>query len=244
MGVGRPAALVRGPDRDPGGPARVLPARPGLPAPQPRRSVEQQKDELTLASALWILVGAAGVFIPLETALNTLWGVREHRPYWRNQLVGFLLTAACVSLAFVFVLLTAGLKQLVAGVEPRVLRAALSYGVLRGTALALAVVAIFLLFRHLPNRSVSGREVLPAAIAAGFVAEAVRYVVPAGAAAPRPREEPGAVPRLRELCPARLLRGLRPDGRCLRGRQGSRRGRRGVERGELKRADRRDTGRP
>ena len=139
-------------------------------------SVEQHKNELTLASALWILVGAAGVFIPLETALNTFWGVREHRPYWRNQLVGFLLTTACVALAFLFVLLTAGLEQLVAGVEPRMLRGALSYGVLRATALALAVVAIYLLFQYLPNRSVRGREVLPAAIAAGVVAEAVRYV--------------------------------------------------------------------
>ena len=139
-------------------------------------SIEQQRDELTLASAIWILVGAAGVFIPLETALNTLWGVQEHRPYWRNQLVGFLLTTAGVALAFLFVLLTAALEQLVGGVHPRLLQGALSYGVLRGTALVLAVVSIFLLYRYLPNRSVSAREVLPAALAAGIVAEAVRYV--------------------------------------------------------------------
>jgi YihY family inner membrane protein len=139
-------------------------------------SVEQHRNELSLASAIWIVVGAAGVFIPLETALNTLWGVREHRPYWRNQLVGFLLTTAGVALAFLFVLLTAALEHLVAGVQPRILESALSYGVLRGTALALAVVAIFLLYRYLPNRTTSAREVLPASIAAGVVVEAVRFV--------------------------------------------------------------------
>src|SRR5262245_12278957 len=47
-------------------------------------SVVQHGSELTLASVIWILMGAAGVFIPLETALNTLWGVTQHRPYWRN----------------------------------------------------------------------------------------------------------------------------------------------------------------
>jgi YihY family inner membrane protein len=139
-------------------------------------SVEQHRDELSLASAIWIVVGAAGVFIPLETALNALWGVREHRPYWRNQAVGFLLTAAGVALAFLFVLLTAALEHAAAGVQPRVLEAALSYGAMRGTALALTVVAIFLLYRYLPNRLVSAREVLPAAFAAGVVAEAVRFV--------------------------------------------------------------------
>jgi YihY family inner membrane protein len=139
-------------------------------------SVVQHRDELSFASAIWIVVGAAGIFVPLETALNTLWGVREHRPYWRNQLVGFLLTTAGVALAFLFVLLTAALEQLVSGVHPRMLENAVSYGVLRGTALALAIVAIFLLYRYLPNRSVTAREVLPAAIAAGVVAEAVRYV--------------------------------------------------------------------
>src|SRR6185436_19690160 len=48
-----------------------------------------------LDSILWILLGAAGVFIPLEAAFNRVWGFREHRPYWRNQLAGLLLTAAC-----------------------------------------------------------------------------------------------------------------------------------------------------
>jgi membrane protein len=140
-------------------------------------SVTQHGSELTLASAIWILMGAAGVFIPLEGALNTLWGVRQHRPYWRNQAVGFLLTTAGVLLAFVFVFVTAALVNLVLSLHlARLPERALSYAVLRGSALALSVAAIFLLYRYLPNHEVHSREVLPAALAAGVVAEAVRWV--------------------------------------------------------------------
>src|SRR4029453_12058724 len=140
-------------------------------------SIEQHRSELTLASALWIVIGAAGIFIPLETALNTLWGVRQHRPYWRNQVVGFLLTSAFVGLAFLFVLLTAALLNVVESLHLALLaERALSYAVLRATALALSVAAIFLLYLYLPNHAVSARQVLPAAIVAGVVAEAVRWI--------------------------------------------------------------------
>jgi uncharacterized BrkB/YihY/UPF0761 family membrane protein len=140
-------------------------------------SVGQYGSELTLAAAFWILLGAAGVFIPLETAFNQLWGTTEHRPYWRNQAVGFLLTSAGVVLAFLFVLVTAGFKILVADLQlaPLLERAA-SYAAMRLTALGLSVAAIFLLYRFLPNRRVRSREILPAAIGAGLVVEAVRWV--------------------------------------------------------------------
>jgi uncharacterized BrkB/YihY/UPF0761 family membrane protein len=140
-------------------------------------SVDQRGHELSLATAVWILVGAAGIFIPLETGLNTLWGAHEHRPYWRNQAVGLLLTSAGLALAFLFVLLTAGLKQLIGSLHlSPVLEGVSSYAALRVTALAVSVAVIFLIYRFLPNHPVESREVLPAAIAAGVVIEAVRWL--------------------------------------------------------------------
>jgi membrane protein len=140
-------------------------------------TVEQRGRELSVATALWILVGAAGIFVPLETALNALWGVREHRPYWKNQAVGFLLTIAGVGLAFVFVVLTAALHRAVESLDLSTFVAGLaSYLSLKTTALVVSVAAIFLLYRFLPNRRIASREVLPAAILAGLVAEAVRWV--------------------------------------------------------------------
>lgn len=140
-------------------------------------SVQQHGSELSLATAVWILVGAAGIFVPLETALNSLWGFKQHRPYWRNQAVGFLLTSAGVALAFVFVLVAAGFRNAIASLPlGTVLQGAASYAALRLTALAITVTAIFLLYRFLPNHPVRSREVVPAAIAAGIVAELVRWV--------------------------------------------------------------------
>jgi uncharacterized BrkB/YihY/UPF0761 family membrane protein len=140
-------------------------------------SVEQHRSEITHAAVFWILLGAAGVFIPLETALNAAFGATAHRPYWRNQVVGFLLTSAGVGLAFVFVLVTAGFNTTISSLGlPPFLEGAASYAALRLTALSLSVAAIFLVYRFLPNHRVRSREVLPAAIAAGIVAELVRWI--------------------------------------------------------------------
>jgi membrane protein len=140
-------------------------------------SLRQHGRELTAFAIVWILLGAAGVFIPLETAFNQLWGVREHRPYWRNQAVGFMLTAACGALAFVFVFTTAGARAVLARLvlSPLVERA-VSDTLLRVSALGLSVAAIFLLYRFLPNCRVRASEVWPAAVAAGVVAEVIRWL--------------------------------------------------------------------
>jgi YihY family inner membrane protein len=140
-------------------------------------SVEQRANELSLATSLWILVGAAGIFIPLETALNTMWGAKEHRPYWKNQAVGFLLTMAGVGLAFGFVILTASLRAGVQSLELSTFATGIaSYLALKTSAFVVSVAAIFLLYRFLPNYPVKSRQVLPAAILAGFVAEGVRWI--------------------------------------------------------------------
>ena len=138
-------------------------------------SVGQYGREMTLPAVFWILLGAAGVFIPLETAFNRLWGAAEHRPYWRNQAVGFLLTGACYGIAFLYVMATAGLQTFINGLSlSPILGRALIYGALRLTALSLSVTAIFLFYRFLPNCRVRADDVFPAALVAGIASEVVR----------------------------------------------------------------------
>lgn len=140
-------------------------------------SVEQFGHGMTGPEAFWVLLGGAGIFIPLETAFNQLWGAKEQRPYWRNQAVGFLLTCACGVLAFVFVVATAGLNTAIAGMMlPPLANRVLSYATLRLAALSLSVAVIFLFYRFLPNARVRAGAVLPAAVVAGVVAEGVRWV--------------------------------------------------------------------
>jgi len=128
-------------------------------------------------SMVWILLGAAGLFLPLEAALNRLWGFALPRPYWRNQLVGFLLTAACCLLAVTFILLTASLQWLVDRVVPESLLAdLLRQAALRGAAPCFFMAVLFLFYRFLPNGPVRARDVLPAAVVTGVCAEVAHWL--------------------------------------------------------------------
>ena len=55
-----------------------------------------------------LLITSTGIFLPLEVALNRVWGFRNNRSYLGNQLISLGLVFACGSLALLSVGLTAG----------------------------------------------------------------------------------------------------------------------------------------
>jgi len=120
--------------------------------------------ELSVLGTLWILLGGAGVFIPLETAFNQLWGFTRHRPYWHNQLVGLALTTVCWALLVGVVI---GLGHVPFGSREPALPVV---GVVVGA------MALFLVYRFLPHGGVPSAAVLPAAIFSALMAEAVRVL--------------------------------------------------------------------
>jgi YihY family inner membrane protein len=129
-----------------------------------------------LLSLVWVLLGSAGVFIPLETGFNRLWQVREDRPYWQNQIVGFTLTLACAALALFFVAISTGLHAMIAYEPLEIVRTATRFIVIRTTITCLFIVTIFALYRFLPNKKIDTAQVLPAAIIAGVMGEVVRAI--------------------------------------------------------------------
>jgi membrane protein len=141
-----------------------------------RVTLEQMGRRSGIASLLWVLLGAAGIFIPLETGLNRLWKVPEDRPYWLNQLVGFTLTLACTGLGLLFLSISTALHAIVRQVPTVVLRTTMSFIVIRATTTCFFVVTIFALYKFLPNKQIEARQVLPAAILAGVMSELVRVV--------------------------------------------------------------------
>ena len=160
-------------------------------------SSSQLRGDVSLVAALWIFLGGAGVFIPLEMAFNRLWGFELSRSYWHNQLVGFVLTAAWWAIAVLLVLA-------VSLVPPPYRTPALWL-----TAPALLAVAIFLAYRLLPHGHVPGGIVLSAAVLDGCRVRGRALAVSAGAPPARPGEEPRAVPGLGQLPDLRLRRGVR-----------------------------------
>jgi hypothetical protein len=59
-------------------------------------------------SLAMLLITSTGIFLPLEVALNRVWGFRNNRSYFGNQLISLGLVFACGSLALLSVGLTAG----------------------------------------------------------------------------------------------------------------------------------------
>ena len=81
-----------------------LPADPGLVEfveRNLRAAVETRGARVQLVSIVLLLFASNGVFMPLEVALNRLWGFTAHRPYWKNQLMAFGLTFVMGSVALI-----------------------------------------------------------------------------------------------------------------------------------------------
>ncbi len=129
-----------------------------------------------IGSLIWVLLGAAGIFIPLETALNRLWRVTEDRPYWLNQIVGCTLTLVCTLLGLFFLSISTVLHRFVPVLYFEVVKTTTRFLIIRTTMTCFFIVAIFALYKYLPNRRIDSKQVLPAAVLAGVIAEFVRVI--------------------------------------------------------------------
>ena len=65
-----------------------------------------------VASVVMLLVSSTGVFLPLEVALNRVWGVTKNRSYIKNQLVSLCLATGIGTLALASVAITAAQRSL------------------------------------------------------------------------------------------------------------------------------------
>lgn len=128
-------------------------------------------------SVVMLLITSTGVFLPLEVALNQVWGFQKNRSYLGNQMVSLALATACGVLALISVALTAGnqivLERILGGFATPVIRA-WTFGVMKGFAMAASITIFFLIFWLLPNGKVPVRAVMPAAVLTGLVWEAGR----------------------------------------------------------------------
>src|SRR5271168_395075 len=129
-------------------------------------------------SLAMLLITSTGIFLPLEVALNRVWGFRNNRSYLGNQLISLGLVFACGSLALLSVGLTAENV-------PLVKRALHGYGAwyvtlvdfvtMKVFAILASIAIFFLVYWLLPNGRVPARGVLPAAMIMGLLSEALKY---------------------------------------------------------------------
>ncbi len=129
-------------------------------------------------SFVMLLITSTGIFLPLEVALNRIWGFKKNRSYLMNLVVSLGLALACGCLAVLSIALTAqNLKilGLVIG-GPNFVFAGLGFIVMKASAILATIGIYFLIYWVLPHGKVPARAVLPAAIITGLVSEAAKYV--------------------------------------------------------------------
>ena len=129
-----------------------------------------------IASVVMLLVTSTGVFLPLEVALNQIWGFEKNRSYLGNQVVSLGLAMAAGLLAFFSIGLAAGNQLLFSAVFTGSLGKTLGHLVMRVCAITASIGIFFLIYKVLPNGKVPARAVLPAAVAIGMLWEAAKYL--------------------------------------------------------------------
>ena len=124
-------------------------------------------------SLVMLLITSTGVFLPLEVALNSVWGVRQNRSYLHNQAVSFGLAFAVGVLAMASVASTADQQTILSwaffGHTHNTAFQLLSYGFLKICAALASILLFFLIYWVLPYRKIPAIAVLPTAIVIGLL---------------------------------------------------------------------------
>ncbi len=133
-----------------------------------------------IVSVVMLLISSTGVFLPLEVALNRVWGIAENRSYWMNQLVSLGLALAVGLLAITSIAFTAAqnriLSIVILGKTDNIVYSFFEHAFLQISAAFLSVAIFFVIYWVLPNRKLPVGAVLPAGIVTGLIWEGAKVI--------------------------------------------------------------------
>ena len=135
---------------------------------------------IKIVSIVMLLITATGVFLPLEVALNSVWGVKKNRSYLQNQVVSIGLAIGVALLAMASVALSAAqrtvLDWMFLGNTKSRLFALAAESFLQIVALGAASGVFFLIYWVLPYRKIPPLAVLRTSIVMGVLWTAAKYI--------------------------------------------------------------------
>jgi membrane protein len=131
-----------------------------------------------LASVLLLFVTSSGVFLPLEVALNRIWGFQRNRNYLRNMAVSLMLAVASGAMALVGVAFGAlMLAILPTSLFPAsTLTTVLSRAALETISVPVMIGVYFMVYWILPNGKIPIVRAIRAALCAAALTEGVRWI--------------------------------------------------------------------
>lgn len=131
-------------------------------------------------SIVMLFVSSTGVFLPLEVALNEVWGVKKNRNYLHNQIVSTGLAFAVGALAMASVAMSSAQRSVMAwlflGHTQNIVFTFIADGVLKFCAIIASILLFFLIYWILPNRKIPAKAVIPTSIVIGIVWEVAKYI--------------------------------------------------------------------
>ncbi len=135
----------------------------------------QGRPRLQLVSVLMLLFTTSGVFLPLEIALNKVWGFKRNRSFLNNQAMSFVLAivSGMVALSFIMAVtpIQSAIDFLMGWIPSRSFVALVSNFVMDVASVPFVASIYFMIYYLLPNGKVPVARVLPAAIATGILTE-------------------------------------------------------------------------
>ena len=142
--------------------------------------VAHARSGVQIASVIMLLVSSTGVFLPLEVALNQVWGVRKNRSYIMNQLISLGLAFGIGTLILISVAFTASqhtvLNALFFGNTQNVVFQFIAHWLLQISAAISSILMFFIIYWVLPNCKLPIRAVLPTAIVTGLLWELAKMI--------------------------------------------------------------------
>lgn len=137
------------------------------------------RHSVQIFSLFMLLVTSTGIFMPLEVAMNRIWGFTKNRSYLGNQLVSLGLAFSCGVLALLSIAMTAGnvaITEFLLHGHAKFIPWFVGFLVMKVFAIAASIAIFFLIYWLLPNGKISAKSVLPTAIIMGLLSEALKYI--------------------------------------------------------------------
>ena len=134
---------------------------------------------MKIFSLAMLLISSTGVFVPLEVALNRVWGFTSNRKYLGNQAMALVIALACGTLALISVGVTAKnqtwLLWLFGSKDHLIFRIA-AWVVMKLFAFMASIAMFFVVYWLLPNGKVRALTVLPGAVVTGIIWDLGKYM--------------------------------------------------------------------
>jgi membrane protein len=128
-------------------------------------------------SLILLLFTSNGALLPLEVALNRIWGIRKNRSFLMNQVISLGLAFVCGSLAFLSVVINgAHLAAVSRWFGTGWFPTAFAWLGMKIVALPVTISVFFILYYLLPNGKVPARPMFRAAVFAGILTEVGKYL--------------------------------------------------------------------